>query len=205
VIVITEGEIMPEGSKGNAKPRNNSSTVLLIVFIVAILLIGIGVVAFIVLRDKNREPDASEAPEAGRPVQETREVAGSARMVLDESDAESVMDQMREEVAKGMFECKMSMTWTFEDGKAESRDAHVANSTNNTYPIYFDVYLNDTEELLYTSPVLPVGAELANIALDKELPAGDYKATVMYTLVEDEESQEPISQAGFIITIKVLN
>jgi hypothetical protein len=196
---------MPEGSKGNAKPRNNSSTVLLIVFIVAIVLIGVGAVVFMVLRGKNQEPEVSEVPEAGRPVQETREVAGSARMVLDESDAESVMDQMREEVAKGMFECQMSMTWTFADGKAESKDAYVANSTNNTYPIYFDVYLGDTEELLYTSPVLPVGGQLTNIALDKELPAGEYEATVMYTLIEDEQSQEPISQAGFIITIKVEN
>jgi hypothetical protein len=97
------------------------------------------------------------------------------------------------------------MTWTFENGAAESRDAYVANSVNNTHPICFDVYLEDTEELLYSSPVLPVGTDLKNIKLDQELPAGEYKATVMYSLLKDVESQEEISSAGFVVTIKVQN
>jgi hypothetical protein len=99
----------------------------------------------------------------------------------------------------------MAMKWTFPDGKSESKDAYVANSVNNTHPICFDVYMKDSEELLYSSPVLPVGTDLKNIKLDKELPAGEYKATVMYTLLKDTESQEEISSAGFVITITIQN
>jgi hypothetical protein len=102
-----------------------------------------------------------------------------------------------------MFECQMSMTWTFADGTSESNDAIVVNSKNNTYPFYFDVTLNDTDELIYSSPVVPVGSQLANIKLDKDLDPGEYKATVMYSLLEDVESQALKSQAGFVITINV--
>jgi hypothetical protein len=102
-----------------------------------------------------------------------------------------------------MFECKMSMTWTFADGSAASKDAYVANSTNNKYPIYFDVTLNDTGEKVYSSPVLPVGAELTGITLDKDLDPGTYKAKVLYSLIKDEESQEVVSSAGFVIKIIV--
>jgi hypothetical protein len=65
--------------------------------------------------------------------------------------------------------------------------------------------MQDSGENVYSSPVLPVGAELTNFALDKELPAGTYQATVMYKLLSDEESQEEISSAGFVVNIQVLN
>jgi hypothetical protein len=113
------------------------------------------------------------------------------------------MEEMRKEVEEGMFECNMSMTWTFDDGSAKSEDAYVANSTNNKYPIYFDVYMNDSNELVYSSPILPVGAELTNFSLDKNLDPGTYKATVMYSLIRDADSQEVISSAGFVIKIIV--
>jgi hypothetical protein len=115
------------------------------------------------------------------------------------------MDEMRNEVAEGMFECNMSMTWTFADGSAKSNDAYVANSENNKYPIFFDVILKDTGETIYSSPVLPVGSKLTDFALDKHLEAGNYKATVMYSLIRDEQSQEIVSQAGFVIKINVNN
>jgi hypothetical protein len=171
-----------------------------IVAILSVLVVVLITVVVILLARK--KDDTAENPPA---TQERREVTNSVRTVLDEESANDIMDQMREEVAEGMFECEMSMTWTFDNGQAESKDAYVANSTNNTHPILFDVYMKDTEELLYSSPVLPVGTNLTNIKLDKELEAGSYQATVMYSLLEDEESQEEISSAGFVITINVLN
>lgn len=169
--------------------------VIIVGIIIIILLLA--VIAILLLRNR-----ASDVPDETQNVTDERP---SVRMVEDEESAEDIMNQMREEVREGMFECQMSMNWSFENGQAESKDAYVANSTNNTYPIYFDVYLDGTEELVYSSPVIPVGANLHDFALDKALGPGEYKATVMYTLIRDEESQEEISQAGFVITINVLN
>lgn len=173
--------------------KNNKAVIVIIIILAVVVLALVAVVAYLLGRGDNTGDKA------------TREVSDSVRTVVDESSAEDIMDQMREEVAEGMFECQMSMNWTFPNGQSASNDAYVANSKNNTHPICFDVYLNDSEELIYSSPVLPVGTDLKNFKLDKPLSSGEYKATVMYSLLKDAESQEVISSAGFVVTIKVLN
>lgn len=189
---------MSEAARNEAETeRNNKKRIIIILAaIFAVVVIALmGIIIYLL----NRENVVARNDDA------RRKVAGSVRTVIDENSTNNVMDQMREEVAEGMFECQMSMTWTFTDSKSESKDAYVANSFNNTHPIYFDVYMKDTEELLYSSPVLPVGTDLTNFKLEKELEAGSYQAIVMYSLLEDVDSQEEISRAGFVVTINVLN
>ena len=190
-------ESIPDNGSGKDEQKGKSKTVIIMLLAIVVVAL-VGVLAF-VLGQRSQGTAEPEESRRGLSRPSMRDI------IVDENNASNMMDAMREEVEEGMFECQMSMNWTFADGSAKSRDAYVANSTNNTHPIYFDVYLEDTEELLYSSPVIPVGSELQNFALDSSLPAGDYRATVMYTLLKDAESQEEISSAGFVITIKVLN
>jgi hypothetical protein len=191
--------------KGNGNGQAGSRRILIIVgFFLIIIVALVGVIAFLLGRNtggsnSNVETETSSSTENGR------KVVDSTRIVLDEDSAANVMEEMRKEVEEGMFECNMSMTWTFADGSAKSNDAYVANSTNNKYPIYFDVELKDTGELIYSSPVLPVGTQLTNFALDKDIDPGEYKARVVYYLIRDEESQEVVSSAAFIIKLNVNN
>jgi uncharacterized protein (UPF0333 family) len=189
---------------GNANNQSGSAKrgfAIIIAFLVIIVIL-VGVIAFLLGRNTggSDKESAESSNESSRVV-----MTEGSRVILDAESAANVMDEMRNEVAEGMFECNMSMTWTFADGSAKSNDAYVANSTNNKYPIYFDVILKDTDEKIYSSPVLPVGSELTNFALDKDLDPGTYKATVMYTLIRDEQSQEEVSSAGFVIKIIVNN
>ncbi len=191
-------------SGNNTEKSNQSGSakrgfIIIAVFLVIVIAL-VAVIAFLLGRSANSgsgNGTESSNSDNGRKVME------SARVVLDEDSAANVMEEMRQEVEEGMFECKMSMTWTFADGSAASKDAYVANSTNNKYPIYFDVTLNDTGEKVYSSPVLPVGAEFTDITLDKDLDPGTYKAKVLYSLIKDEESQEVVSSAGFVSKIIV--
>ena len=123
------------------------------------------------------------------------------RDFVDQSNTDTVMEDIGDKVAEGMFECSMTTSWVFEDGKSESPNAYVANVENNLHTIYFDLYNSATDELLYSSPMLPVGTEIKNIKLDKELQKGEYDAVVMYTLVNEEN--EEVSSVGFNITISV--
>lgn len=123
------------------------------------------------------------------------------RGFVDESNVDDIMSELSDKVEEGMFECMMSTTWTFEDAASASSNSYVANVESNRHAIYFDVYLDQTEELIYSSPILPVGSEIHGIKLDKELSAGDYDAIVMYTLVN--EAYEEVSTVGFRITISV--
>jgi hypothetical protein len=187
----------------DSRSGGNGAMIALVIVLIAVVLIVFFVMIFVIMKNKGKDAPAGET--AAEQTQRREVVSEDVRVVLDEDSGQAMMEQMREEVAEGMFECQMSMDWTFDDGKAESRDAYVGNSTNNTHPICFDVIMDGTEEVVYSSPVLPVGAELTNFKLDKELPAGDYQATVMYKLLTDAESQEEISSAGFVVNIKVLN
>ncbi len=192
---------MSDNGNGNDQAGSSKRGLIIIIVFLVIIVVLVGVIAFLL----GRNTGGSDAGTDASNTENGREVAESARVVLDEDSAANVMDEMRKEVEEGMFECNMSMTWTFDDGSAASKDAIVVNSSNNSYPIYFDVNLEDTGELIYSSPVIPVGSQLTDFSLDKDLDPGEYRAVVMYSLLESEESQVVKSQAGFVITIKVKN
>ncbi len=199
---------MSGSTTDDKKSRDNKTLFIVIIAILVVIVMALAIVLAFFLGKKSSggsngtDGSVTESQEGRRDVIN----ASSVSVVTDEESAATVMDSMREKVEEGMFSCKMSMNWTFKDGKSESKDAYVANKETNTHPIYFDVYLMDeSETLIYSSPVLAVGSQLTDFKLDKELDAGTYKAKVLYSLIKDEESQEVISSAGFVITIEVEN
>lgn len=182
---------MSNQRKSARKKQRNMIIIIVIAFLVLVTAL---VTCIVLLLTKQKE----------EPVQESQSVPRSTvldRGFVDEGNAGDIMDEMTEKVSKGMFECKMTTAWTFDDGKSASPNAYVANVENNLYTLYFDVYEESTNELLYSSPMLPVGTELKNFKLNKELAAGEYDAVVMYTMVD--ENLEEVSSVGFKVTISV--
>ena len=182
---------MSNQRESTRKKRRN----VIIVIVAAFVILVVALVACIVLLLTKQKEE---------PMQESQSVPRSTvldRGFVDEDNAGDIIDEMSEKVSKGMFECKMTTAWTFDDGKSTSPNAYVANVENNLYTLYFDVYEESTNELLYSSPMLPVGTELKNFKLDKELAAGEYNAVVMYTMVD--ENLEEVSSVGFKVTISV--
>lgn len=177
-----------EFGKGNRK-----KTFIIIAFLVLLVALIVCVVLLISKLD-------GEQPQV--PEKSAGEIA-LERGFVDEDNAGEMMEAMSEKVEEGMFECMMTATWTFEDADSISPNAYVANVESNRNTFYFDVCLADTDEVIYSSPMLPVGTELKEIKLEKELPAGDYDAVVMYTLVD--ENYEEVSSVGFAVVIHILN
>ena len=100
----------------------------------------------------------------------------------------------------------MTTSWTFADGESASKDAVLGNSPANTLPIRCVVTLNDTGEVVLETGAIPVGAELPDIILEKDLDPGKYDAVcTIYLLTETENGYEEFSNAGFNITITVEN
>lgn len=182
----------------NQKEPAGKSRRIIIIIAFVVLLAALGVCIVLLLSKKDVSNDG--------PVAETRQMSEAEKALergfVSEDSADDIMEEMADKVAEGMFECEMTMSWTFQDGESVASNAYVANSENNLHTLYFDVYDNATEELLYSSPMMPVGTELREIQLEKELPAGDYNALVMYTLVD--ENYEEVSKVGFNITISIL-
>lgn len=127
--------------------------------------------------------------------------------VITEENYKQIMEDMDNQVQEGYFETYMNTDWTFPDGTSETTDAILGNSPNNKKPIRCEILLADTEEVLYSTGVLPVGAELPPFKLDVDLDAGTYDAVCMVYLLDEEEdgSYTDYSNAGFNVTINVLN
>lgn len=127
--------------------------------------------------------------------------------VITEENYKQIMEDMDNQVQEGYFETYMNTDWTFPDGTSETTDAILGNSPNNKKPIRCEVMLADTEEVIYSTGVLPVGAELPPFKLDVDLDAGTYDAVCMVYLLDEEEdgSYTDYSNAGFNVTINVLN
>lgn len=127
--------------------------------------------------------------------------------VMTEGNYQRIMEDMGNEVQEGYFETYMNAEWTFPDGTSETTDAILGNSPNNKKPIRCEVQLADTGEVIFSTDVIPVGAELPPFKLDKDLDAGTYEAVCMVYLLDEKEdgTYTDYSNAGFNVTITVEN
>ena len=124
------------------------------------------------------------------------------RVVTQENVGEVLEEIEKEPVAApaASYTVKMNSEWKFENGTAASSNAYVENSEHNEFDVYFDVLLGEEEEVIYQSPILPVGEHVDNVTLTKDLDAGMYNAVVVYHLVD--ENQETLSTVR--VSVKLL-
>lgn len=163
--------------------------ILMIVILAGILVIGVLTGTVIYLLDKVSD-------------EETKEVIPSNRAtIVTPENVEEVIAKAEEPVEAGMYFCRMNTEWHFMDSSSPSYDAYVANSTSNTHTVYFDLCLQDTGELVYSSPYMEVGAELDELILTEQLEAGEYPAIVTYNLVND--AGETLSTVSVTVTLYV--
>lgn len=142
---------------------------LLIVLLVFMMSV-IGVLAYMVLNPKEQDKLSNES------------------LVIDESNLEEVVGTIEEAVEDGMFEVNMNVEWSFPNGESASTDAVVANGTANRCPISFEVILG--EEVLYTSTIIPVGKQIKDIVLEKDLEPGIYNAVCQYHLWNEDGTEK---------------
>jgi hypothetical protein len=109
--------------------------------------------------------------------------------VATPENIDEIKAQVNEPVQDGYYRTRMSVDWDFQTSQTPSHNAYVENAPQNTRTVYFDVILDDTNELVYSSPFIPVGAKLEDFALDAKLAKGDYTATVVYHLVDDAHQE----------------
>lgn len=131
--------------------------------------------------------------------------AGSIRgIVTNEQDARELYEAMKgEKVQRGYFRTEMTNGWIFPNGTSPSENAYVGNASANTRPMYFDVILDETGETIYSSPVVPVGARVDNIVLDKNLPAGDYNCTMVHHFLDENYVETGATvNLGISITVR---
>ena len=120
--------------------------------------------------------------------------------------APEYVDRIRDEfdipVKDGAYRTRMSVDWQFPSSDEPSTNAYVENAPTNTRTVYFDLILTETNELIYSSPFIPVGARIENFTLDARIPAGQHSGTVVYHLVDDDHQE--ISTVSVAVTLNIL-
>lgn len=159
-----------------------------IILILGTVLIVAAAVVTVILLTREKAPEAQ---------------AISDFAVINQDNLAGIEEDIREKVEKGMFATHMNTMWTFPDGSSPSDDAVMGNSAANIYPFWFDVTVDG--ETLFTSDLLPVGAQIKDIVLNKDLDAGEYAAVVSIHMVDDTNNNAPVeSNMGFNVTLVIL-
>jgi hypothetical protein len=139
---------------------------------------------------------------AAVPVPEEEDILSRSRLVT-EDNVEEVVRAMEAPPTErpGAYEVTMTTDWNFPDGASISPDAFVENAVSNTNDVYFDLLLEDTEEVIYESPIIPLGAKLTEIQLSKPLDAGTYPCVIEYHLVNSRQQTLGTLRMGLTIHV----
>ena len=124
-------------------------------------------------------------------------------VVVTEDNLQEALDWLSRPLEDATYTTSMNIEWVFERWNTPSLNAFVENYHTNNRTVYFDLWLDATEELLFTSPYIPVGAELDEMRLIKQLPAGVYPSTVTYFLVDDDYNE--VANLSVAVTVRILS
>jgi len=166
-----EGQSVKTTSGDNNKKGPSRRTVIMVLG--SILIICVTILLIYLLRDK----ETIIVSDDGIPI----------ASLVTEANILNIEKDIEEKVALGMFETHMNTTWRFPNGKSPSSTAVMGNSPSNNFAFWFTVTLSTGEEI-FRSGLLPVGTEIAEIKLIRELPAGTYDAVVAINMVQDDNT-----------------
>jgi hypothetical protein len=133
-----------------------------------------------------------------------KEPLDKRNVVVNEDNVDQVVEQMMNEkyVPPGYYNSQMTTTWNFATGDGVSTDAYVANASENTNDVYFDVVLEEDEsQVIYKSPIIPRGSSLDGIKLDTPLSKGEHNAVLIYHLVDGEQNTVSTLRVGIKIIV----
>lgn len=182
-------------TQDNQKKGGANKSLIIICVVAAVIIIAlVGVIVFLMNSKSDTVVEDSEQKEKRSVLITEDNIDEMAEQILDQSEPEGVPMN---------YQVTMNSTWEFEDGQSASRNAYVANSENNETPVYFDVIRNDTQEVIYQSPVIPLGMDLDDIVLDVDLDAGNYECTMVYHLIDNE--QNTLTTVNMWLMVKVEN
>ena len=121
----------------------------------------------------------------------------------DSKTPDEIKNELNQLVGEGMINISMNMFPVFEDGDSEG-NLLIMNEEVNKYPQVVEIYILDTNELIYLSNLIAVGHCLDADKLSVDLEAGTYACIAIFNAV-DPETGILQGRAAANIQVKVLN
>lgn len=127
---------------------------------------------------------------------------GSIDFVQPKADRD-LQEEVNKAVELGMFNVFMNTDITFEDSNSKG-NLLIQNSETNRSPVFVEIYLKDTNELVYKSDEIPVGYKIEEGQLNVSLDKGTYKCIAYFNVI-DEASKEVVNRIGLNVKLTVKN
>jgi flagellar basal body-associated protein FliL len=172
------------------KPDNKNN---LMIIIIGVLIICIGILAFVLIQNKN----SSEFTNNTGIGMESNIVLGSSSKSLEEQLAE-----MQQKVDEGQVGVDMSTSISIKSGETKA-DLLIENPARNTKSFVVSICLSDTGEEIYKSGLIPPNSYIETANFNKVLKAGTYSAVAYFTTYLPDGTED--GAVGVNITINVLN
>lgn len=180
---------MSEKKENNITISKGSITIIGILLAVIVCLLGYMVVG----NSKNN----TESTVISKTNADPNLIQGNTK-----EDAKAELAEAQRKVDEGMLAVEITSTPTFPSG-TEVGKIMVQNPEKNTLDFTVQFVLDDTDEVVYTSGLIPVGSRVDDAKLDKDLDKGQYPATAFFTSYDS--NGVPVGQTGLAITIIVQN
>lgn len=117
---------------------------------------------------------------------------------------EEIDELLNAKVAEGMVNIGIAVEPIFEQNGKKGRIG-IENIEANRYSFQVTVILDETGETLYESGLIDPGYYIEYIALEKDLQAGDYPATAIFSTYSLDESEERIAETHVKLTMHVMD
>ena len=169
---------------------------------VCCIIIGILILIIIFLCLRSCGCEDRNIDNTNNPVFDLTEDSNATKGGIEGKSKEEIQAELNSKVADGMINISMNLNPIFKDGSSEG-NLLIVNEEINKYPQVIEIYLNDTEELIYKSGVIPVGSKVETGRLATDLDMGTYPCTAYFNAV-NAETGELVGRAGASIEITVL-
>jgi hypothetical protein len=111
--------------------------------------------------------------------------------------------RMQRKVDEGQFSFKINARPVFETGSSAG-NLRIENPNFNIYPMNVEIYLDDSQELIYNSGGILPNHHVASDTLNTNLPAGEYHATA-YMNAYHPDTMEFMGKTGVKMILSVVN
>lgn len=179
---------MEENNKMKGKSGYKSTIAISVCIVIIVALVSILCYMFF-FKDKEVENDQPQVAAT---------IDGRGILVTPEN-VEEILNA--EKVDADYFETNMTNEWHFKNGTADMSTVYLKNEASNDKTFYFDLILSENEKVIYSSPYIPVGAEMTQFDLSTIPEKGTHKGTIKYHFVDDEYKE--VSDVSIAVTLYI--
>lgn len=121
--------------------------------------------------------------------------------MLPTDDPGAVLALLQEKVDEGQFAFRINANPYFA-ADCESGNLRIENPARNIYCMQVELILDETGEILYSSPLIKPNQYVEYVGLSRQLPSGDYSATVRFVAIHPE-TDAYMGEVAAAITLSV--